>query len=187
MTVRVHYYGGEPMLEQTPEPTAGFGEVVVRVMACGVNPADWKRAAGDFAHFISERFPINLGSEFSGEIVAVGAGVAQLRVGDEVFGMTRHLSGAYSTSAVVAESDVCLLPASVSHHEASGVPVAALTAFQALHEQARIRAGQRVLVHGAAGGVGGFAVQLARLAGAEVLGTASAANLAYVLELGSHL
>lgn len=185
MTVRVHRYGAQPILEETPEPTVGFGEVRVRVIGCGVNPADWKRAAGDFAHFIPDRFPISLGAEFSGEIVTVGASVEQHAVGDRVFGMTSSMSGAYSTSLVVSASDVCALPEAVSHHEGCGVPVCALTAYQALHEQARIHARQRVLVHGAAGGVGGFAVQLARLAGAEVLGTASASNGGYVLELGA--
>lgn len=184
-TVRIHRYGAEPILEEMPDPTAGFGEVLVRVVGCGVNPADWRRAAGEFAHFIPESFPISLGAEFSGEVVAVGDGVEQRVVGDRVFGAMRGLSGAYSTSVVVAESDVCVLPAAISHHEACGVPVAALTAYQALHEHARIQPGQRVLVHAAAGGVGGFAVQLARLAGAEVLGTASTANLGYVLELGA--
>lgn len=181
--VRVHRKGGEPKLEEIADPVPGHGEVLVDVLACGVNPADWKRMSGGLQHVVRETYPITLGSEFSGVVAATGAGVQCVAADDAVFGI--HLKGAFATRIVTPAAALVRKPQSLSHHAASAVPVAALTAYQALHVHGAVQPGERVLVHGAAGGVGGFAVQLARMAGAEVAATASGVHRDYVLGLGA--
>jgi NADPH:quinone reductase-like Zn-dependent oxidoreductase len=181
--VRVHHFGGAPHVEEIPDPVPGPGEVLVDVIACGVNPSDWKRVSGGLRHVVRELYPITLGSECSGVVAATGAGVRCIAPGDEVFGV--HLRGAFATRIVAPAATLVLKPRSISHYAASAVPVAALTAYQALHVHAAVKPGDRVLVHGAAGGVGGFAIQLARIAGAQVSATASGTHRDYVLGLGA--
>ncbi|MEW2523637.1 NADP-dependent oxidoreductase [Streptomyces sp. NPDC047071] len=167
-----------------PEP--GRGEILVRVHAAGVNPADWKtRARGVFADGTTP--PFTLGFDVSGVVEAVGDGVALFRPGDAVFGMPRfpHPAGAYAEYVTAPARHFAPRPAGLTHVQAGALPLAALTAWQALVDTADVRPGQRVLVHAAAGGVGHLAVQIAKARGAHVIGTASAAKHELLRSLGA--
>ena len=169
---------------ELPVPEPGHGEVLVAVHAAAVNAIDWKTRAGRGVPV--ERFPAVLGWDISGTVVASGPGTSRLRQGDEVFGMLRfpQLAGAYAEYVAAPEAELARKPASIGHREVAGAMVA-LTAWETLFEHAGLEPGQRVLVHGAAGGVGHVAVQLARWADAEVIGTASARNREFLLGLGA--
>ncbi|WP_306662660.1 NADP-dependent oxidoreductase [Amycolatopsis magusensis] len=175
-------FGGAEVLRlvERDRPEPGAGEVLVRVVAAGVNPADWKVRAGLVAPF---EFPLTVGLDFSG--VVADSRDARFSSGDRVFGMVFPPRGAYAEYVVARADAVAALPAELDHLEAAALPVAALTAWQALHRVAGLETGQRVLVHAAAGGVGHLAVQLAKLRGAEVVGTARAAKHDYLRGLGA--
>ncbi|MEV2222374.1 NADP-dependent oxidoreductase [Nocardia vinacea] len=175
-------FGGPEVLEivEVDRPSAGPGEVVVRVAATGMNAADWKLRSG-LVRKLGDP-PFTLGFDVSGIVDAVGAGVERFRVGDEVYGMVLSRSGGYA-EYVVAQADILApKPAILDHIHAAAVPTAVLTAWQGLTE---VVAGQRVLVHAAAGGVGHFAVQIAKDRGAYVIGTARAANHEFLREIGA--
>jgi NADPH:quinone reductase-like Zn-dependent oxidoreductase len=154
------------------------------VAGSGVNPVDWKILEGRMKAFLPLSLPYTPGVEVSGKISALGAGVRGFAVGDGVFGYI-GIVGGYATKVIASTERVALVPNKLSPLEAAGVPATALTAWQALHEHAGVKPGQLVLIHGAAGGVGSMAVQLARIAGANVIGTASSSNLDYVRRLGA--
>ena len=181
--VRIHQYGGpeELKVEEVPRPQAAAGEVLIRVHAAGVNPVDWKIRAGYLKDFMPVPMPFIPGIDVSGVVEATGPAVTQFKKGDEVFGAGK---GAYAEFAVAKESELARKPASLDHVHAAALPVAALTAWQALFNVAHLTAGQRVLIHGASGGVGSFAAQFAKAKGAYVIGTASGRNQAYLRELG---
>jgi NADPH:quinone reductase-like Zn-dependent oxidoreductase len=186
--VRIHNYGGPEVLnyEDAPRPEPGEGEVLIRVHATSVNPIDWKVRAGYMKDFIPHSFPLILGWDVSGVIDDVSAGVSRFKKGDEVYGLPDHTrNGAYAEYIVLRESEVALKPNALHHVRAAAVPLATLTAWQALFDTAQLQPGQRVLIHGAAGGVGHFAVQLAKWKGAHVIGTASAKNQEMLYELGA--
>ncbi len=183
--VRIHSYGGVDVLvyENAPRPAPGAGEVLVRVTATSVNPFDCAVRAGYMAGYFNHTLPLILGTDVSGVIEAVGAGVTAFKPGDSVYaraGVTRD--GAYAEYVVIAASDVAAKPLSLDHVHAAALPHVTLTAWQALFELAQLTSSQTVLIHGAGGGVGHMAVQLARWRGAKVIGTASA-NLDLVREL----
>jgi NADPH:quinone reductase-like Zn-dependent oxidoreductase len=160
--------------------------MLLRVRAAGVNPADWKIREGNWKDWIRHSFPLILGWDVSGIIEAVGPGVFEMSKGDEVFArpdVTRD--GAYAQYVVVRLDEAARKPKSIEHERAAAVPIAALTAWQSLFDTAGLNSGQRVLIHGAAGGVGSFAVQLAKWRGAYVIGTASARNQGFLRELGA--
>ncbi|RSS46137.1 NADP-dependent oxidoreductase [Streptomyces sp. WAC08241] len=185
--VVVERWGGpESLVERDVErPEPGLNEVLVRVHAAGVNPVDWKtRASGALIGWGS--VPA-VGWDVSGTVEAVGPGVGHLRPGDEVFGMPLfpRQAGAYAEYVVAPARHLAPKPASLTHVEAAALPLAGLTAWQALVDAADVRPGERVLVHAAAGGVGHLAVQIAKARGAYVIGTASAAKHALVRELGA--
>ncbi len=182
--IRIHDYGGPELLllEQAQRPQPQSGQVQVRILAAGVNPADWKWRSGMSKAFMPLQFPWTPGLEGAGIVEAVGADVKEFRPGQAVYG---RIAGSYAEYAVAPASDLQPKPADLTFEEAASVPVGALTAWQAVIEIAQVQAGQRVLVHGAAGGVGHFAVQLSRWKGARVTGTASAANLEFVRSLGA--
>ncbi|MEV7676414.1 NADP-dependent oxidoreductase [Streptomyces sp. NPDC088752] len=185
--VVVERWGGpENLVERDVErPEPGLNEVLVRVHAAGVNPVDWKtRASGALIGWGS--VPA-VGWDVSGTVEAVGPGVGHLRPGDEVFGMPLfpRQAGAYAEYVVAPARHLAPKPASLTHVEAAALPLAGLTAWQALVDAADVRPGERVLVHAAAGGVGHLAVQIAKARGAYVIGTASAAKHALVRELGA--
>lgn len=181
--VRFHDYGGPEVLvvEQVPQPVPGAGQVLIRVHVAAVNPADWKIRAGYFKQFMAISLPIIPGLEGAGVVTSVGTGVTQFKPGDAVFG---PFSASYAEFAVAPAGEVFSKPASLSFEQAATVPVGALTAWAAVIETAHVEKGQRVLVHGAAGGVGLYATQLARWKGAHVTGTASTGNVAFVRSLG---
>src|SRR5258708_18959327 len=180
--IKVHDYGGADQLklEVTPRPEPKEGEVLVRLKAAGVNPADWKFRQGSYKAFMPLSFPWTPGIEGAGVVEAIGEGVTAFKRGDAVFG---NINAAYAEYAVVPAGDLAPKPAALSFEEAASVPVGALTGWGAV-EAADIKPGQRVFVQGAAGGVGLFAAQLARSKGAHVIGTASAVNLDFVRSLG---
>ncbi|MFG3076467.1 NADP-dependent oxidoreductase [Streptomyces sp. NPDC048225] len=185
--VVVERWGGpEELVEREVErPEPGLNEVLVRVHAAGVNPVDWKtRASGALIGW--DAVPA-VGWDVSGTVEAVGPGVGLFRPGDEVFGMPRfpRQAGAYAEYVVAPARHLARKPAGLTHTEAAALPLAGLTAWQALVDTADVRPGERVLVHAAAGGVGHLAVQIAKARGAYVIGTAGAAKHALVRELGA--
>jgi NADPH:quinone reductase-like Zn-dependent oxidoreductase len=186
--VRIHGFGGPEMLrwEDAPCPRPAAGEIVVRVHAAGVNPVDWKVREGYLKEFMPRTFPMIPGWDFSGVVAATGSGVKRLREGDEVYARPDLArDGAYAEYIAVKETEVAMRPRSIDHVHAAAVPLCALTAWQALFDQAQIGRSQRVLIHAAAGGVGTFAVQLAKWKGAHVIGTASPRNHDFVRQLGA--
>ncbi|MFE0702045.1 NADP-dependent oxidoreductase [Streptomyces sp. NPDC058872] len=183
----VEQWGGpENLVEREVErPEPGLNEVLVRVHAAGVNPVDWKtRASGALVAWGD--VPV-VGWDVSGTVAAVGPGVGAFRPGDEVFGMPLfpRQAGGYAEYVVAPARHLAPKPSSLTHVEAAALPLAALTAWQALVDTADVRPGERVLVHAAAGGVGHFAVQIAKARGAYVIGTASAAKHDLVRGLGA--
>lgn len=186
--VRIHRYGGPETLvyEDAPLPEIDADSVLVRVHAAGVNPVDWKTRIGRGVASEMPAFPLILGWDISGTVAALGANVRGLAAGDEVYGMIGfpQMGAAYAEYAGALPAHLARKPASLDHVTAAGVPLAALTAWQALFDAADLRPGQTVLVHAAAGGVGHLAAQLARWRGARVIGTASGRNAGLLRELG---
>ena len=177
--------GGPEVLRllERPRPSPGPTEVLVRVTAAGVNPLDWKtRARGVF---LGEP-PFTVGADVAGVIAAVSEGVTRFKVGDRVFGMPKfpHEAAAYAEYLTAPARHLARSPERASDQEAAALPMAALTAWQALVDTAELQAGQRVLIHGAAGGIGHLAVQIAKASGAYVIGTARADRHAFLMELG---
>jgi NADPH:quinone reductase-like Zn-dependent oxidoreductase len=186
--IRIHEYGGHETLryEDAPVPEPEAGELLVRVKAAAVNPVDVHVREGRMRELLGHELPLVLGWDASGVIEAVGEGVSKFNVGDAVFarpGTARQ--GTYAEYAVIHEGEAAFKPQTLDHIRAAAVPLAALTAWQALFEAGKLSEGQTVLIHGAAGGVGHFAVQFARRAGARVLATASARNQEFVSLLGA--
>jgi NADPH:quinone reductase-like Zn-dependent oxidoreductase len=181
-------YGGAAAAEvsDSPKPEAGPGQVLVGVRAAGVNALDWKIREGLVRDAFPLQLPTVLGIEVAGVVEAVGPGASRWRVGDRVMGPLGGL-GAYADHVAVDEAKLARTPERLGDVEAAAIPVAALAAWQSLHLAGPIRSGARVLVHGAAGGLGGFAVQFAKRAGAFVAGTAAAADLDHVRSLGADL
>ncbi len=178
-------FGGPAVLKvvEVERPEPGPAEVLVRVHAAGVNPTDsWHRASGGLAGAV-----IRLGWDVSGVVEAVGLGVTTLAPGDEVFGMPRHPlpAGTYAEYVTSPARHLVRKPARLTHVEAAALPLAALTAWQALVDVADVRPGQRVLIHAAAGGVGHLAVQIAKARGAYVIGTARSAKHDFLRGLGA--
>jgi NADPH:quinone reductase-like Zn-dependent oxidoreductase len=186
----INEFGGTDKLTHTdlPIPEIGENEVLVKVYAVGINPVDVKTRAGKgMAGRLKTMFPITLGWDISGVVTATGSAVSTFKVGDEVFGMVNFPGHGKAYAAYVAApaAHLALKPANVTHQQAAAATLAALTAYQALFQQVKLQKGQRVLVHAAAGGVGHFVVQLARYIGAHVIGTSSAANKDFVLDIGA--
>ena len=171
---------------ELPRPHPAADEVVVRVFAAGVNSIDWTARSGQ-DHIPESRLPIVPGHDIAGDIVEVGAGVAGHHVGDHVFAMMplRSSGGGYAEYAKVDASLIAARPRNIDAVSAAAVPLAALTAYQAVFDAGGVRAGQTVLIHGGSGGVGHFAVQFAKHAGAKVIATSSAANLDFLRSLGA--
>src|SRR6266403_5584094 len=169
--IRIHNYGGPEVLkyEDAPRPKPQAGEVLIRVHAAGVNPIDWKVREGHMKDFWLHKFPLILGWDLSGVVEEIGAGVSRFKKGDEVYSVPdASRDGAYAEHVVVRESELALKPKSLHHIRAAAVPLAALTAWQSLFDTAQLQPGQRVLIHAGSGGVGHFAVQLAKWKGAYV-------------------
>lgn len=184
--IRIHQYGGPEVLAQVEmqRPAPGANEVLIKVHAASVNPFDWKARAGYVKEFFPLTFPTTLGSDVSGTVEEVGPGVALFKRGDEVYASLGLEGGGYAEYAVAKETIVAEKPRTLDYVQAAAVPTGGITAWQALFEVAQLRAGQKVLIHGAAGGVGNFAVQFAKAKGAYVIGTASSRNQLLLHELG---
>lgn len=184
--LRIHAYGGADTLkiDNIAMPTAASGQVIVRVKAAGINAIDWKIRDGWLQNDFPLPLPATLGVELAGEVVETGEDASGLVIGDRVMGPVIGL-GAYTDFAMVASSTLVRIPASLNDERAAAIPVAALTAWQALFEAGELKRGETVLIHGAAGGVGSFAVQFARRAGARVIATAQGINAGYLRGLGA--
>jgi len=185
MAVRISNYGGVDALvyENTPRPVPGGGEVLIRVVSTSVNPFDCAVRAGYVSNYFNHTLPLILGTDVSGVIEAAGPGVTTFKRGDEVYaraGVTRD--GSYAEYVVAPATDVAHKPRMLDHIQSASIPHVSLTAWQALFEIANLARGQSILIHGAAGGVGHIAVQLAKLHGAKVIGTASS-NMDFLKEL----
>lgn len=181
--IRMHGYGGLDVLsyEEVARPEPGADEVLVRVRAAGVNPVDWKIREGLGKEWFGHQLPFIPGCDLAGVVESVGPKVKGLQPGDAVYGFVNlKRCGVYAEYALATESEVIRKPETLDFVQAAAVPVAALTSWQALFEIAQLVAGQRVLIHGAAGGVGSMAVQLAKAKGAWVAGTASARNTQFL-------
>lgn len=181
-------YGPPEVLEvhTLPNPQPRAHEVLVRVMAAAVNPVDFKVRQGKTWFLTGLGFPKRLGADLSGVVVEVGEKVRQYKSSDQVYAMISAVKGgSYAEYAVVHEKLLARKPANLSHEEAAAVPLAGLTALQALRDEGRLQAGQQVLINGSSGGVGTFAVQLAKVMGAEVTGVCSTRNLDLTRQLGA--
>ncbi len=180
-------HGGPEMLRygEAPDPTVAPGEVVVDVHAASVNGADPKVRRGK-GRYRLDHFPHILGRDFSGVVSAVSVGVTDFKIGDAVFGVTdQGIEGAYAEKIAIKAAIITKKPDHLSHAEAAALGLTSLTALTAIEDTAQLEAGQTILIHGGAGGVAGFSIQLAKHLGAKVITTASAGNHSYVLSLGA--
>ena len=184
----VDRYGGPDLVRagETPDPEVGENDVLVQIHAAGVNPLDFKIRNGEFKQILPYRLPLILGNEAAGVVVRVGSRVRRFKLGDEVYARPRKARiGTFAEFIAIAEDDVAHKPKSLTMEEAASIPLVGLTAWQALIERANLKKGQRVLIHAGSGGVGTFAIQLAKHVGAFVATTASAANFDLVKRLGA--
>lgn len=186
VAARVHQFGGPEniVIEEIPTPSPDRGEVLVQVAAAGVGPWDgWIRAGKSM---IEQPLPLTLGSDLSGVVAAVGPDVLNFKVGDAIFGVTnKQFTDAYAHYAIAQANMISKKPHALSDIEAASIPVIAVTAWQALFDHGHLKSGQSVLIHGGAGGVGAYAIQFAKKAGARVITTSSAKDAAYVKKLGA--
>ena len=186
--VVIHEYGGPEVLkyEDMPRPEPKDDELLIRVVAAGVNPVDGMIRAGMFAKEGNRAFPIILGGDVAGVVEKVGSKVTKFKAGDPVFAyVSLDNSGGYAQYALVTEREAAPKPKSLTYVEAAAVPIVAMTAWQALIDTAKLSAGQTVLIHGGSGGVGSFAIQIAKARGAKVIATASTANQDFLKQLGA--
>lgn len=187
--LRIHEFGNPSLavLEDLAPAEPGPGQVSLRIEAASVNPLDLKMLAGHMQQVFPVNLPYTLGTDLAGVVLQAGPGVARFKPGDRVVGrLEPTVGGAFAQAAVVPEQALSPMPADMSFEQAAALPTAAGTAWLALFGAGKLQAGQRVLVHAAAGGVGSFAVQFARQAGAHVIVTASARNMGLAGELGAH-
>ncbi|MDR3422379.1 MAG: NADP-dependent oxidoreductase [Xanthobacteraceae bacterium] len=181
----IEKFGGPEVLRygDLPDPVAAPGEVVVDVVAASINAADWKVRAGEYSQ---AKFPLILGRDFSGLVAAAGAGVDDLKIGDAVFGVVdAGREGAYAEKLAIKAAIIARKPDTLPHVEAAALALTGLTAIRTIEDTLKLRRGETILIQGGAGGVGGFAIQLAKHIGARVITTTSVANLSYVLGLGA--
>jgi len=186
--VVIHEYGGPEVLKyedvQRPEPKEN--QILVRVIAAGVNPVDGLIRSGMFAKHEKASFPMILGADIAGVVEKTGSKVTNFKAGDSVFAYASLKSGGgYAEYALTTEREAAPKPKVLTYVEAAAVPVVALTAWQALIDIAKLSAGQTVLIHGGSGGVGTFAIQIAKARGARVIATASTANQDLLMQLGA--
>jgi NADPH:quinone reductase-like Zn-dependent oxidoreductase len=181
--VRIYEYGNasELKLEEAPRPMIAAGQMLVKIHDAGVNPVDWKIREGHLKDWAPATFPLTMGQDFAGEVAELGNRVDRFAVGDRVFGFAQ---GAYAEYAAASDSEVAKMPQSMGFDLAASLPTAGLTALQLIRDVVKARKGMTILIHGAAGGVGSFATQIALHLGAKVIGTASGEDVAYLKSLG---
>jgi NADPH:quinone reductase-like Zn-dependent oxidoreductase len=183
----IEQFGGPEVLKygDVPDPVAGPGEVVVDVAAASVNGADWKVRNAEYSQ---AKFPLVLGRDFSGLVAATSAGADDLKVGDAVFGVLEAgREGAYAEKLAIKAAIIAKKPAGLSHVDAAALALTGLTAIISVETTLQLKRGETILIQGGAGGVAGFAVQLAKHIGARVITTTSAANVDYVRGLGADI
>ena len=184
--VRIHSYGSAINLkmEETPKPEITANEVLVKIHDAGVNPVDWKIRAGFMKAWMPATFPLTMGQDFSGEIVAVGQNIHNFSIGDRVFGFAK---GTYAEYAAVSENEITKIPKSMDFGSAASLPTPGLTAYQIIIDKIKAHKGQKILIHGAAGSVGSLAVQMAKSLGAEVIANAAGKDEKYLKTIGASL
>lgn len=188
--IAINEFGGREVLKyvELPTPEPGEGEVLVRVKAAGVNPVDWKIRAGFLKDFLPHAFPLVLGWDLAGVVEKVGYSARRFKVGDDVYAYCRRpviQHGTYAEYVAIPESYLTLRPKAISVEEAASIPLAALTAYQSVYDAVALKAGESILILGASGGVGSFAVQFGKVVGASVIALASRKNHSYLKELGA--
>lgn len=185
--VRIASFGAPSVikLERLPVAEPGENELLVKVCAASVNPVDYKIREGKYPAVKSDKLPYVLGRDVSGTVEACGPGMSDWRPGDEVYAMLGIDRGTYAEHVIIKANEAARKPTSLDHTEAAAVPLAGLTAWQGLFRQGRLQTGQRLLVHGGSGGVGHFAVQLAKARRAQVITTVSEKHVAFARELGA--
>jgi NADPH:quinone reductase-like Zn-dependent oxidoreductase len=183
---RLHAYGGPECihLDTVPVPTPLASQALIAVSVVGINPLDWKLRSGYIPNFNGLQLPITMGVDFTGTVVALGTSASRLKLGDRVMGMSTSL-GAFAEHVAVDESILARVPAALSDTAAATLPIPARSAWVALHSAGELKPGMRILVHGASGTVGAFAVQFAKAEGCHVVATASGKNKEYVMDLGA--
>jgi len=184
--VVIHEYGGPEVLkyENIPRPEPKDDQLLIRVIAVGVNPVDGMIRSGMFKG--NREFPIILGGDVAGVVEKIGSKITKFKVGEPVFAyVSLDNSGGYAQYALVTEQEAAPKPKSLTYVEAAAVPIVAITAWQALVDTAKLSAGQTVLIHGGSGGVGSFAIQIAKARGAKVIASASTANQEFLKQLGA--
>jgi NADPH:quinone reductase-like Zn-dependent oxidoreductase len=186
-TIRIHSFGGPEVLtiEKLPIPQPGPDEVVVKVQAASVNPVDYKIRKGAYPAVKADKLPYTMGRDVAGTVDACGPAITKLKEGDAVYAMLGLGRGGYSEYVIVKESEAAAKPQSLDFTAAAAVPLAGLTAWQGLFRHGQLEAGQRVLIHAGAGGVGHFAIQFAKAMGAHVITTVSARHTDFVRGLGA--
>ena len=188
--VVIHEYGGPEVLkyEDVPRPEPKEDQILVRVIAAGVNPVDEAGRSERSAKFFGITLPFTPGYDIAGIVEKTGGKITKFKTGDSVYAyLSLTKGGGYAEYAAASEAEAAAKPKSISFVEAAGVPVVALTAWQALIDTAKLSAGQTVLIHGRSGGVGTFAIQIAKARGAKVIATASTANQDFLKQLGADL
>ncbi len=186
--IQIHQFGGTAELkyEDAPMPKINPDDVLVKIYATSINPVDWKVRQGAMKGRMEFKFPLILGWDVSGVITEVGNDVKDFKVGQEVYAkpdITRN--GTYAEYVAVKANEIAAKPASVSHEEAATIPLAGLTAWQGIFDHGKTEPGQKILIHGASGGVGTIALQLAKWKGAYVIATSSTKNIEFLKELGA--
>lgn len=184
----INQYGKPEVLEQqeVPSPSLKSGQVLVKVNASSINPIDFKARQGDLKLFLTKKFPVILGHDLAGEVKESAAVSKRFKAGDRVYGMNPFPNmGAYAEYIAVPEKYLSHTPRQLDDTQAAAVPLAALTALQALRDKAKVKKGRKVLINGASGGVGTFAVQIAKVLGAKVSGVCSTTNVELVRSLGA--
>ena len=177
--IRIYEYGDAATLtlEEVPRVSISDDQLLVRVRAAGLNPIDWKIREGFLKHVIDAPFPLTIGQDFAGEVVECGKSISRFEIGDRVFGFGY---GTYAEYAAAPESTIAAMPASMDFVTAAALPTAGLTALQIIRDAVGARAGMTILIHGAGGGVGSFASQIAKRFGAKVVGTATGDDIKYL-------
>jgi alcohol dehydrogenase len=192
-SAQINKYGGSEVIEinqNTTEPTVSAGKVLVMIKAAGVNPADWKIREGGLQQLVSLQFPSTLGMDFSGVIKQIGEGIStsDFKQGDEVYGQAGVInggSGAFAEMALAKMESIAHKPKRLSHEEAAALPLVGVSAWWALRDDIGLSNGQKILIHGGAGGIGSIAIQLAKNLGAYVATTVSTNDKQFVQELGA--
>ena len=184
----INRYGNinDVQLDEQSKPVLTENDVLIKVHAASINPLDLRVLEGEFKAILPVQFPFILGNDFAGTVVQIGSSVTQFKIGDEVYAKT-DTNGGFAEYTVVQQSSLALKPQNISMELAASLPLVSLTAWQALVEIAKVRAGQKVLIHAGSGGVGSIAIQLAKHLGASVATTTSGKNAQWVKALGADI